>query len=180
MFHFENAKWPPTDPRHRFQALTLLGYYDKNDQLTEKDIYNLGHLLEDLDSENYQAGLIHYPRRPALSLEGGIEIDTENPRRTRWSGRKGNIRIRLELHSDIWFPWVHAPYPRRTYEPFCSNHELAELHTPRLNILIESLAETTQALGGAWAIDSEGSSTDYIQMVDPTGIQIDAKPPTGK
>ena len=85
---------------------------------------------------------------------------------------RGARAIRIELATDIWFPFVagllEAASPR-----MYDNAELAARHTPRLNAFLRDVRAAAERAGGTWALaDPENYGTRYAEMTHVGGIEL--------
>ncbi len=87
------------------------------------------------------------------------------------------IRLQISLHSDIWFPWVHALcHPLHTRGRQFDNRVLAERHTPRLNAFLEAVGAAAEAAGGTFGLDPDQCGVAPHTVTD-RGIVLDVPVP---
>jgi hypothetical protein len=134
-----------------------VAWFEDGPEPVEGVVDDLGALLERLRPEDVEAAaggfMIHTP--PLTVFEGGG-------------------RLHLQVHSDIWLPWV----PGFLSEDFTTgswfdNRPLARRHTPDLNALLARLAE-----GGATVALEEDLTYGVLRdQVGDRGVLLDVPAP---
>jgi hypothetical protein len=139
-------------------------YYDETGALVEKEVENLGLLLDELKDST---AIGYKPRdtsdRSPITILGGAWPITN----FRWKPA-----VRIELCTDIWFPYVVGPDFR--FENFYDNRELANCHTPRLNGFLMGAREAAEKANAEWTWRNEevGESL-YWKWVTETGVLLE-------
>lgn len=130
---------------------------------------DLGALSRSLHPENLpEEFILDFRTRAPVMMDGGCQKNGE-----RW--------FAIRLHSDIWMPWVWGfleEEDRYPLGPAFANHDLAMLHTPRLNAFLSEVRGATEAAHGTFDVLTEdaGSPFYYAWCVNRDGIELGANP----
>ena len=185
-------------------AATLLSYYDRNGQLVEREVDNLGALLRQLRPaeelinpelpeknklsekkliESYQAhgSAIFFRSSKGSDLVRWEELETWNnlPEEVRKDKDEPSVSkayLVIEIYSDIWLPKVLGVLDDvlPNDPPLHDNRELALRHTPRLNRFLQGVKKLIEQRGGTWEADECDTSRYYTEMIGDEGIILDA------
>lgn len=151
-------------------------YFDAGN-VTEADVDDLGALLGRLHPEKARDGFLagRFMARVAPVAVSGHPLRLGQ--REFFGGLRPTL-LRVDLHSDIWLPWVLGGLEERpapTVRGLWDNRRLAACHTPRFNRFLGNVREAVLAAGGAWSLlELEGSARQYAFMVTEHGIRLDA------
>ena len=150
-------------------ALSLVSYYDEEDNIIENKVNNLGKLLHTLRIRESEDRIKYGHGREPLSIQGEpIEIRNKE--------MVEDIRISFILYTDIWLPWVIGSFDdlkldkETGHRILYDNRELANRHTPRLNRFLAEARELTLSMGGTWELEQVNTPNP---MVTETGINLD-------
>jgi hypothetical protein len=181
LFGFTGAAMLPGLPRSSTVETTLC-HYDRNDQLVERIVTDLGAVLSHLEPVPdciYHKYMAHYP---AVRITGRQYRDIREGKRVDRSAHPLPIEVRICIHSDIWFPWVdgtaHPAWVWHDQRMF-DNRELANRHTPRLNAFLREVAEAARQIGGQFSIRADETRGQAINWADDEGVLLDWMPPGG-
>jgi hypothetical protein len=151
-------------------------YYDKYGSVINKNIENLGRLLQLMHSDklgphNTEAERLFYlgymQHMPPLVLKG-LEFQLQRVKSKEPLPVGYYPIIWVKLYSDIWFPEVAGLLEEvKPTSPY-NNQELALCHTPALNRFINELRTLTLNLGGYWSFNP--NSGQYNHLVSETGV----------
>jgi hypothetical protein len=153
-------------------------FYDLKGDIKEefsKDISSL--LLENYPVKREDSTSLFPPTMPPILICGDMIVDLEYNSRQKLS----TFEISINLHSDIWFPWIkgfvegNISHIRSFTHPILGkaydNRELANYHTPRLNKFLKTISQLILDYGGMW---EKGYDTpEYIKMFTIDGIILD-------
>lgn len=173
LFDFNGAAMMPGLPGSS-TVETVLAYYDRQDQLVERSVIDVGELLTSLTpNPDYTSNGCsnHYP---AICITG----------RRYDSARLRDPRLppiaRFEIHADVWFPWIFGgAHPKADFRRMFDNRELALRHTPRLNAFLAEVAEAARHAGGSFNMRADESATYASNFVTDEGVRLDWEPTDG-
>jgi hypothetical protein len=172
LFGFTGSAMMPGPPTSSMVETTL-SYYDREDQLVERVVTDLGAVLASLEpvpNSIPNGCMTHYP---AVRITG----------RQYAAVRRANplpVEVRLCIHSDIWFPWVYGwAHPECDYQRMFDNRELASHHTPRLNAFLGEVAAAARRAGGSFGVCPSETAGQGINWVDDEGVLLDWVPTAG-
>ena len=179
LFGFTGAAMLPGLPRSSTVETTLC-HYDRNDQLVERVVTDLGAVLSSLEPvpDSISKGFMtHYP---AVRITGhrypGIREDVPVDN----SDHPYPVAVLIAIHSDIWFPWVFgSAHPLCDHRRMFDNRELASRHTPRLNAFLGEVATAARRIGGNFGVWPDGTGGQAINCVDDQSVLLDWMPPDG-
>ena len=90
------------------------------------------------------------------------------------------MSVRIELHSDVWFPWVFgSAHPEADHKRMFDNRELCARHTPRLNAFLAAVGGAAQAAGGTFGVDPDTTGFRARDWVTNDGVRLDWEPTHG-
>jgi hypothetical protein len=175
LFGFTGAAMKPGAPLSSTVEATL-AWYDSKDQLVEGACVDVGALLRSLEPAPGSIPNGFTVSYPAVRMTGhrlGYGGDAKT-----LANRSDDARVRLCIHSDIWFPWIWgSAHPERDYERMFDNRELSRRHTPRLNRFLSSVGSKTREVGGTWYVDAEATGKDAILWLDDGGVFLEPEQP---
>jgi hypothetical protein len=135
---------------------TLLALYDREDRVVEKAVSDLGaelKAMEPVEDVIPDGFMMHYP---AVRVLGRQFVGVRDGELLDRSAHPLPVSVRIELHSDVWFPWVFgSAHPEADHKRMFDNRELCSRHTPRLNAFLAAVGEATRAAGGTFGIDPD-------------------------
>jgi hypothetical protein len=139
-------------------------FYDTDDNLVERDVRDLGLLLEELGVDT--ADNAYAKRMPPVILFGYLDMVKDTSQL--------NWHLSIELWSDIWFPGVDGWRDEVDELDFYrhDNRELALCHTPRLNAFVARVRELALQVGAKWEIETI-QIFGPLELITETGIKLD-------
>lgn len=159
---------------------TVLALYDRDDVLVEKPVSDLGAELkatepvEDVIPDGF---MMHYP---AVRVVGRRFDGVREGQPLDRSPHPLPVSVRIELHSDIWFPWLYgSAHPDADHKRMFDNRELCARHTPRLNAFLAAVGEATRSAGGTFGLDPDGTGSRARDWVTHAGVRLDWTPTQG-
>ena len=179
LFGFTGAAMLPGLPRSSTVEATLC-HYDREDQLVECVVTDLGAVLASLEPvpDSIPNGCMK--RYPPIRIIGdryenvqpGVPVDTR--------AHPLPIAVYLGIHSDIWFPWVYgSAHPEADHVRMFDNRELASRHTPRLNAFLGEVALAARGVGGSFGVWPDETGTRAADWVDDSSVLLDWQPTAG-
>ncbi|MBI5929425.1 MAG: hypothetical protein HY862_08960 [Chloroflexi bacterium] len=152
-----------------YRCTSLICFYNRERKLIQEKIEDTGALLQKLRPDPNETDVEFYILpTPPIYIFGDI-----------WDDK---AIIRIELHTDIWFPWVKgflddpSEFPTH-YDPqrkMFDNRILANCHTVRLNRFLEKVRELTLNHEGIWhGVDGAAGIRDYVSQLGDVGIRLD-------
>lgn len=152
-----------------------LCWYDRNDEVTEGEVSDLGMLLRTLEpADGAISRYVSDVGSPPLAVSGSI-FRYRDGRLVRGIGDQVLL---FTTHSDIWFPFVTGDaHPSWDGESYFDNRDLANRHTPRLNAFLDEVASAVEAAGGRWSIEAECVARTLAPWVTERGIRLDGPVP---
>jgi hypothetical protein len=166
-------------PEYRVIAPARLSYYDLDGDLIDKEVEDVGELLQRLrpmpfDLSEEERNSYNYDKKSYMASGSAIFLGGQFISKD--SSSDYCTYLRIYLHTDIWFPKVggfledHSPYQSRVFH---DNRELALRHTPRLNQFLASVRDLTLEFGGTWKVDYPSIDEQYNQQFNENGINLD-------
>jgi len=157
-------------------AESRMAWLDNACCVTEGPLSELESILEwDEPWEDAIDGL-RDPGWPPVSVFGCTEEYIQEARAGRW---RGNVELQINLHSDIWMPWIiGSGHPVVSIQDlregmrYFDNRMLAERHTPRLNSWIREVAAACVEAGGEFEVNDDISPMNP-ERITTQGIALD-------
>jgi hypothetical protein len=165
-------------PEYRIIAPARLSYYDLDGELIDKEVDDVGELLQRLrpmpfESSEEEQYSYNYSKKSYMA-EGSAIFFYGNLRSKDWLPDSSTYLF-INLYTDIWFPKVggyledDSPYESRVFR---DNRELALRHTPRLNRFLASVRDLTLEFDGIWKVDHPTYEEQYNEQFDENGIHL--------
>jgi hypothetical protein len=175
LFNFTKSGLVAVNGKH-YEATSLLAYYEADGGVVETQITDIGALLRRLRADRLEYAYSSFRYGPALNIIGP-RLDFGDAAAIQKFLERGEVKITISLHSDIWLPWI-AGILSDDYDLdyVFDNRELASQHTPRLNRFLAELRNATLELGGTWELDEEELRVPRT-LVSDAGIVLDALAP---
>lgn len=167
LFHFTDGGVLHTDG-YRLSIETDLACYPNEKESEVITVENIGYLKADLNKMIGEPE--NGPKMWPLMLRGPL-LCFDNLEESDWNGRRNSIRIIIELHTDIWFPYIRV-YENASGEFIRQKNELSTFHTPRLNSFLSEVKRHTIAIGGTLKCDDEWSHPGYREYITDEGIRL--------
>ncbi|HET7501974.1 MAG TPA: hypothetical protein VFK02_13245 [Kofleriaceae bacterium] len=159
---------------------TLLALYDREDRVIEKAVSDLGaelKAMEPVEGVIPDGFMMHYP---AVRVLGRQFVGVREGELLDRSAHPLPVSVRIELHSDVWFPWVFgSAHPEADHKRMFDNRELCARHTPRLNAFLAAVGEATRAVGGTFGVDPDATGFRARDWVTDDGVRLDWEPMHG-
>lgn len=179
MFFFPTSRLMKFKDSRQYHATTRISYYDQNGRVTEALVEDLGALLRELRPADVDNAPFFFEHWGPMQIKGN-RINFRNLGLSEGVFKRGEVKIRFAIHSDIWLPWVFGFLEEETdVERKYDNRELCTIHTPRFNAFLNRVAALTQQYGGTWTMDREDTNMSLEYMITESGIIIDADCPYG-
>jgi hypothetical protein len=174
LFGFTDAALAPRATASSSAARAWLAWYDRADVLTEGWVDDPGAVLRSLEPVPGSIAPGFTRGFPPVRITGWRFPTEAGAVVTRGARR---FRFEVELHSDLWFPWVYgSAHPEADHLRMFDNRALATRHTPRLNRFLEAVAAEVRAAGGSWEVDLDATGTSAIDWVVDAGLDLDRPP----
>ncbi len=152
------------------EVAASLCLYDRDDQLSQRFVTDLGAELRALEPTPDVIPLGFTKKFAPVKLFGPRLSATPCALPT---------SLRISLHSDIWFPYVHGgAHPHADFVRYFDNRELAQCHTPRLNSFLSEVAATVSKLNGTWRLVEEDAALSLRPWMSHGGIAVDGPVPS--
>jgi hypothetical protein len=153
-------------PGPELWAPARIAFY-RDEEIVEEEVGDVGALLRELRPDKIESARMFMRSASPVSVMGK-SVDVNDDR---------EVRVQVRLDTDIWFPRVMGmleDMPEDELKPdFFNNRELAERHTPRLNLFLNELRECATALGGRWEVlEVDGIGVNYADQWDALGIHL--------
>ncbi|MEX3788803.1 hypothetical protein [Paraburkholderia sp. BR14374] len=159
----------------QFRTVALIAYFDMLGRLTSSYVADLGALLKTLRPADVPVAAGLTASCPALAIHGP-RISFAYPEQSIWDLKADQVKIRFQIHSDVWFPWVRGFLDDSfDLERWRDNRALAQFHTGRLNRFLSFVCESTCRIGGSWDLDHDASKKSLNFMLEPKGILLDVQ-----
>lgn len=161
----------------KYLCSSKLRYYDSQGNTQEEFVKDMRSLLLDNHLVSLSDSNVHliYSTPPILISIYAVDLKYNSKHQL------DTFEISINLHTDIWFPWVKGfleddissintsihPILGVAYD----NREIANYHTPRLNKFLQKISGLIVHYGGTW--EKGGDTQAYEEMFTIEGIIID-------
>jgi len=154
-----------------------VAWFDQSGRIVDSELANMADVLTALEPYPGATDPFNTQVEP-LRITGPSQSRIE-------SIREGKgiypAHFRIQLHSDIWLPWVWGlSHPHSDGERMFDNRPLARIHTPRLNGFLSEIASIFSELGCTLRLDDDPDGTrDWVRpWAGPDSIDIEGMIPS--